>query len=39
MIGEMIWSRQDMIGEVFMLYLGMRVFSEGSCEASHISVG
>jgi hypothetical protein len=28
MIGEMIWSRQDMIGDVFMLYLSMRVFQK-----------
>jgi hypothetical protein len=28
MIGEIIWSRQDIIGEVFMLYQGMREFQK-----------
>jgi hypothetical protein len=28
MIGEMIWSRQDIIGEVLMLYQGMREFQK-----------
>jgi hypothetical protein len=30
MIGEIIWSRQDMIDEVIMLYLGMREFQNSS---------
>jgi DNA modification methylase len=39
MIGEIIWSRQDMIGEVFVLYQSMREFQISSCETGHIGVG
>jgi hypothetical protein len=39
MIGEIIWSRQDMIGEVFMLYQSMRESQISSCETGHIDVG
>jgi hypothetical protein len=37
--GEMIWSRQDINGEVFMLHQSMREFQISSCETGHISVG
>jgi hypothetical protein len=39
MIGEIIWSRQDIVGEVFMLYQSMREFQINSCETGHIGVG
>jgi hypothetical protein len=38
MIGEIIWSRQDIIDEVFMLYQSMRGFQISSCGTGHIGV-
>jgi hypothetical protein len=39
MIGEIIWSRQDIIDGVFMLHQSMREFQISSCETGHIGVG
>jgi hypothetical protein len=39
MIGEITCTRQDINGEVFMLYQSMREFQISSCETGHISVG
>jgi hypothetical protein len=39
MSGVIVWSRQDMIGDVFMLFQSMREVQDSSCEINHIGMG